>query len=139
MQNEMDSFIKYLYSVEESFETLTTDQFQKLCLIQTKVTELVDKVDKVFNGSQTQQIQQIQHVDQPVSIPVLEPIAISEKRVIGFSEFITEKIAKRGDDWVVLDSKGKKVLGTHPSKEKAVKQLQAIEISKMKAKGTRKK
>jgi len=136
MQTEMDLFIKYLYSVEESFETLTKDQFQKLCLIQTKVTELVDKVDKIFNEVKTQQIQQ---ADQPVSVPVLEPVAISEKKVIGFGEFIIEKIARRGDKWVVLDSKGKKVLGTHPSKEKAVKQLQAIEISKMKAKGTWKK
>lgn len=138
MQNEMDSFIKYLYSVEESFETLTADQFQKLCLIQTKVTELVDKVDKAFNNTPTQ-VQQVQTVDQPVQIPVLEPVTISERLVIGFEEFITEKVAKRGKDWVVLDSKGKKVLGTHPSKEKAIKQLQAIEISKMKAKGTWKK
>jgi hypothetical protein len=35
-----------------------------------------------------------------------------------------------GDKWYVLDSSGKKVLGKHPSKEKAVAQLNAIEISK---------
>jgi hypothetical protein len=132
----MDSFIKYLYSVEESCETLTSDQFQKLCLIQTKVTELVDKVNSAF--SQPVQTQP-QLIEEPITIQELEPVQISERLVIGFEEFITEKIAKRGDDWVVLDSKGKKVLGTHPSKEKAVKQLQAIEISKMKAKGVWKK
>ena len=136
MHTEMDSFIKYLYSVEESCETLTSDQFQKLCLIQTKVTELVDKVNSAF--SQPVQTQP-QLIEEPVTIQELEPVQISERLVIGFEEFITEKIAKRGDDWVVLDSKGKKVLGTHPSKEKAVKQLQAIEISKMKAKGVWKK
>ena len=130
----MDSFIKYLYSVEESCETLTADQFQKLCLIQTKVTELVDKVNTVFNPPT-----QTQAVDTPAVVQQLEPAVIHEKNVIGFQEFITEKIAKRGKNWVVLDSKGKEVLGTHPSKEKAVKQLQAIEISKMKAKGTWKK
>jgi hypothetical protein len=134
MQNEMDSFIKYLYSVEESCDTLTADQFQKLCLIQTKVTELVDKVDKVFTNPTVQVEQSIRVADR---VQVLQPV--SERQVANFTEFITEKVAKRGKDWVVLDSKGKKVLGTHPSKEKAVKQLQAIEISKMKAKGTWKK
>jgi hypothetical protein len=134
MNTEMDSFIKYLYSVEESCETLTADQFQKLCLIQTKVTELVDKVNTVFNPPS-----QIQAIEQPQTIQQLEPVSVQEKKVIGFQDFITEKVEKRGKNWVVLDSKGKDVLGTHPSKEKAIKQLQAIEISKMKAKGTWKK
>jgi hypothetical protein len=134
MNTEMDSFIKYLYSVEESCETLTADQFQKLCLIQTKVTELVDKVNTVFNPPA-----QTQAVETPVVVQQLEPAVIQEKKVIGFQDFITEKVEKRGKNWVVLDSKGKDVLGTHPSKEKAIKQLQAIEISKMKAKGTWKK
>jgi hypothetical protein len=35
-----------------------------------------------------------------------------------------------GRKWYVLDSSGKKVLGKHPSKKKAVAQLSAIEISK---------
>ena len=35
-----------------------------------------------------------------------------------------------GDKFYVLDSTGKKVLGKHSSKKKAVAQLQAIEISK---------
>jgi hypothetical protein len=35
-----------------------------------------------------------------------------------------------GDKWYVLDSSGKKVLGKHKSRKKAVAQLQAIEISK---------
>lgn len=35
-----------------------------------------------------------------------------------------------GNKWYVLDSTGKKILGKHASKEKAVDQLQAIEISK---------
>lgn len=39
-------------------------------------------------------------------------------------------IKKHGKKWVVTDSSGKKVLGTHDTKEKAVKQLAAVEISK---------
>ena len=35
-----------------------------------------------------------------------------------------------GDKWYVLDSSGKKILGKHPTKQKAVAQLSAIEISK---------
>ena len=44
---------------------------------------------------------------------------------------LKEKIAKRGDKWVVLSSDDK-TLGTHDTKEEATKQLQAIEISKHK-------
>lgn len=43
-------------------------------------------------------------------------------------------IVKKGNKWQVRDSSGKKVLGTHPSKEKALKQLAAVEISKKKKK-----
>jgi hypothetical protein len=45
-------------------------------------------------------------------------------------EILSEKILHRGDNWVVTDSTGKKVLGTHPSKEKALAQLRAVEASK---------
>ena len=45
-------------------------------------------------------------------------------------EILSEKILHRGNNWVVTDSTGKKVLGTHPSKEKALAQLRAVEASK---------
>lgn len=45
---------------------------------------------------------------------------------------VHESIRKKGDEWEVADSSGKEVLGTHPSKKKAMEQLAAIEISKMK-------
>lgn len=41
-----------------------------------------------------------------------------------------------GDKWYVMDSSGKKVLGEHKTKKKAVAQLQAIEISKEQKKST---
>ena len=41
-------------------------------------------------------------------------------------------IKKQGSKFIVTDSSGNKTLGTHPSKEKAQKQLAAIEISKAK-------
>lgn len=44
-------------------------------------------------------------------------------------------IKKKGSEYVVTTKSGKKVLGEHKSKKKAVKQLQAIEISKKERKG----
>lgn len=41
-----------------------------------------------------------------------------------------------GDKWYVMDSSGKKVLGKHATRKKAVAQLQAIEISKEQRKET---
>jgi hypothetical protein len=119
MENQIDSFIEYLFVVEEANESLTQDQIQKLELIRDKVSELVNKVESIS-------------VQQPKPQVIMEP-ALSETRVIRFSEYeaLNEKVLKRGNKWVVTDKSGKKVLGTHPSREKAVKQLQAIEISKM--------
>lgn len=39
-------------------------------------------------------------------------------------------IVKDGSKWLVKTKDGKRTLGTHPSKEKAQKQLDAIEIDK---------
>lgn len=48
-----------------------------------------------------------------------------------FKQFVlNEKIQKRGNKFVVTDSSGSKVLGTHDTREDAVNQLQAIEASK---------
>lgn len=41
-------------------------------------------------------------------------------------------IKKRGSKYAVTDKSGKKTLGTHSSKKKALAQLRAIEISKKK-------
>lgn len=43
---------------------------------------------------------------------------------------LQEKILHRGDKWVVTDSSGKKILGTHSTREKALNQLRAVEASK---------
>ena len=39
-------------------------------------------------------------------------------------------VKKRGDKFVVTDRSGKKILGRHTSREKALKQLRAIEVGK---------
>ena len=45
-------------------------------------------------------------------------------------KLVTEKIVKVGNDYVVYPSKGGKRLGTHPTYEKALAQLRAIEANK---------
>jgi hypothetical protein len=47
---------------------------------------------------------------------------------------LVEMIRKVGNKYKVLDSSGEKVLGTHQIKQKALKELAAIEISKKKNK-----
>ena len=47
-------------------------------------------------------------------------------------QLIQETIKRMGDEWVVYPKKGGKRLGTHKSKESALRQLRAIEISKSK-------
>jgi hypothetical protein len=55
---------------------------------------------------------------------------------VGFKDqlktVMQEKIQKVDGGWAVYPSKGGKRLGTHPTKKAALKQLAAIEISKMK-------
>lgn len=43
-------------------------------------------------------------------------------------------IRKEGNQWVVRTSDGSKVLGRHLTKEEALKQLRAIEVSKQSGK-----
>ena len=50
-----------------------------------------------------------------------------------FTQYISEVIARRGSDYVVMDKNRSRVLGVHNSKDKAQRQLAAIEISKQKS------
>lgn len=48
------------------------------------------------------------------------------------ADVLNEYVEHRGANWVVLDHTKTKVLGTHPTKEKALAQLRAIEANKRK-------
>jgi len=120
MENcQIDVFLEHLLVIEESSSQLTADQLKKLELIRTKVSEIVKKVEPSL-------------APMIAAINPVQPV-IAEKRVSRFEDFqvLNEMIKKRGSKWVVTDKSGKKVLGTHTSREKALKQLRAIEISKM--------
>jgi hypothetical protein len=45
-------------------------------------------------------------------------------------KLIPERIVHSNGNWVVKPSRGNHILGTHPTKKAALKQLAAIEISK---------
>jgi len=129
---KIDQFLEYLYIIEENTTELTTVQVQKLEVIKDKVSEIVKKVEicaAAFGKCGTE----LQHTMEPVQVKQME-LAIHENKVHSFSEFneMNEKIVKHSKEWQVKNKKGTKVLGTHSSRKAAVKQLQAIEISKAK-------
>jgi hypothetical protein len=116
---QIDSFLAYISLIEEGSEQFSQEQVKKLALIRTKVGEILKKT---------------QPPAQPVNCQAPSPIsqASSVKIVESFEEFVevNEMIKKRGNKWAVTDKKGKKTLGTHPTKKEAIGQLRAIEISK---------
>lgn len=127
---KIDQFLEYLYTIDENTTELTTLQVQKLEVIKDKVAEIVKKVETcaaAFGQGSPEQ----QYATEPVQVKQLE-LVIQENKVHSFSEFneMNEKIVKHGKEWQVKNKKGTKVLGTHSSRKAAVKQLQAIEISK---------
>lgn len=127
---KIDQFLEYLYIIEENTTELTTLQVQKLEVIKDKVAEIVKKVETCA-AALGQCTTEHQYATEPVQVKQLE-LAIQENKVHSFSEFneMNEKIVKHGKEWQVKNKKGTKVLGTHSSRKAAVKQLQAIEISK---------
>lgn len=125
---QLDIFINYLTLIEESTSYLTTDQIKKLELIKTKVTNIITTINSI------NLVNDVLEDTQKNTIPNRKQLSIFENKVDRFSTFsmINEKVIKRKDKWLVTTKDGSKILGTHSTKEKAIKQLQAIEISKAK-------
>lgn len=120
---QLDSFLAYVSLVEEDLNEnqFSPDEIQKLDLIRSKVSDLLKRTQPVSQPS----VKPSQPVQTVQAAPAVQQIVES------FDNFVlNEMIRKRGNKWVVLDKKGKKTLGTHPTKEKALAQLRAIEISK---------
>lgn len=61
-----------------------------------------------------------------VSQPQFVPAGFKEQ----LKQLMPERIEHRAGKWIVKPSSGDRVLGTHPTKKAALKQLAAIEISK---------
>jgi hypothetical protein len=128
MEQQLDLFIEYLYVIEENEIMLTKPQIDKLQMIQNKVSEIVKKVENLSSCTD-----QRSHENSAIHIHSQVPeLQLAENRVHSFADYteLNEKIVKSGNQWKVMNKKGTKTLGTHDTREKAVKQLQAIEISK---------
>lgn len=98
----------------------TKEEIQKLDLIRSKVSDLLKRTQPSSQAPVKS--------NQPITQSAIAPV---QQIVESFDSFmLNEMIRKRGKKSVVLDKSGKKVLGTHSSRKQAVKQLQAIEISK---------
>jgi len=61
---------------------------------------------------------------------LMSAISTGDLEKVALTEEVEKKILKRGKKWVVTDSTGKKVLGTHTSRASALRQLQAVEAAK---------
>lgn len=92
MEN-LDQFIEYLFTIEETTSTLTKSQFDKLKVIQGKVNDIVDKIQNV---SQAQVATPAAPVTAQVEIPAME-LAVAESSVFRFSEFqeVNETLKKK--------------------------------------------
>lgn len=98
---------------------------------------LTEDIQRVMFSAPTQQISQRSETDFLVeAISSLEEKLGKEfsteeiKTILETVVHLSEKLLKKGEKFVVTDSTGKKVLGTHETRKKAVKQLQAVEASK---------
>lgn len=82
MEESMDKFLEYIALVEESSEQFSSEQFQKLELIRSKVSDLLKRAQPPSKDIQTTQISQMQQVQQPV-----QQIQTNETIINSFSEF----------------------------------------------------
>lgn len=89
------------------------------------ITTSADDVEEVYHFLTSNMSHEDSYNSQE---PQFVPVGFQNhlKQVMG------ERIERRDGKWIVKPSKGNHVLGTHPTKKAALKQLAAIEISKHK-------
>ena len=87
------------------------------------ITTSADDVEEVYHFLSSNMSYEDEYNSQK---PQFVPVGFENhlKQVMG------ERIEHRDGNWVVKPKKGNHVLGTHPTKKAALKQLAAIEISK---------
>ena len=130
-QNYM--FFQNLETIQHAVsELLTMDQSQVDALLSNghawavdHITTSADDIEEVYHFLTTN----MGHGDAYNSQePQFVPISFGNH----LKQVMAERIEQRDGKWVVKPKKGDHVLGTHPTKKAALKQLAAIEISKHK-------
>jgi cytoplasmic iron level regulating protein YaaA (DUF328/UPF0246 family) len=131
---QLDLFLAYLNQVNEGVISLTSQDYTKICTIRDQVTDLAKQFIYGETSSIVVQAEpgygKYMAAEEDHSNQELQAVNMDEYKVLQYDEFVNEMIVKDGNKWLVKDKKGKKVLGTHPSRKKALAQLRAIEISK---------
>ena len=92
------------------------------------ITTSADDVEEVYHFITTN----LGHEDSDDAYNSQQPQFVPADFKNHLKQVMGERIEHRDNKWVVKPSKGDRVLGTHPTKKAALKQLAAIEISKHK-------
>lgn len=130
-QNYM--FFQNLETIQHAVsELLTMDQSQVDTLLSNghawavdHITTSADDIEEVYHFLTTNMGHEDSYNSQQ---PQFVPIGFKNH----LKQVMAERIVHRDGKWLVKPSEGNKVLGTHPTKKAALKQLAAIEISKHK-------
>ena len=130
-QNYM--FFQNLETIQHAVsELLTMDQSQVDALLSNghawavdHITTSADDIEEVYHFLTTNMGHEDSYNSQE---PQFVPISFGNH----LKQVMAERIEQRDGKWVVKPKKGDHVLGTHPTKKAALKQLAAIEISKHK-------
>ena len=92
-------------------------------ILQGEIDSLLDKMNKATTPEEKERYRRQLHELSTLGSLRFDIISLSSMEVLGHVEH-------RNGKWVVLNKKRTKVLGTHPTKEKADAQLRAIEMHK---------
>ena len=130
-QNYM--FFQNLETIQHAVsELLTMDQSQVDALLSNghawavdHITTSADDIEEVYHFLTTNMGHEDSYNSQQ---PQFVPTGFKNH----LKQVMAERIVQRDGKWLVKPSEGNKVLGTHPTKKAALKQLAAIEISKHK-------
>lgn len=130
-QNYM--FFQNLETIQHAVsELLTMDQSQVDALLSNghawavdHITTSADDIEEVYHFLTTNMGHEDAYNSQE---PQFVPISFGNH----LKQVMAERIEHRDGKWVVKPKKGDHILGTHPTKKAALKQLAAIEISKHK-------
>lgn len=101
--------------------------------VEAKITLAADYMNKVKDYlSHHMGKSQMPGFGGNISTPTEQPQFVPADFGNHLKQLMPERIEQRDGKWVVKPSEGDRILGTHPTKKAALKQLAAIEISKQK-------
>ena len=140
---------KYVQLKQELLESRYTDKMSRVAGIaqhrfgpaSNRVTRIVNRINqRVADSGQSMGDKnpknihrgKIETVGGRISRLMHHQSSLEKNKKQSSESVVQETIARRGNQWIVMNRNQTKVLGVHGSKEKAQRQLTAIEINKQK-------